>query len=165
MLTRMKPCHFCGSLFVANGAGLYCRACKGSGTERSHFVYTLKSQPCADCERRYPPEVMHFDHLPGFQKERGISYMMSHGYPLCLIRAEVAKCELVCGNCHAVRTTGRNHERKLAMRREDARVKMASNLTEAAPVVAPSNIADWTELPCPAQPGRSLEFVVVFSKP
>lgn len=45
---------------------------------------------------------MDFDHL--FAKEDNIATMVYTGVALEVVRAEIAKCELVCANCHRVRT-------------------------------------------------------------
>jgi len=46
---------------------------------------------------------MHFDHRPGEIKEFEIGFAV-RGYSRRRILAEIAKCDLVCANCHAVRT-------------------------------------------------------------
>jgi len=45
---------------------------------------------------------MEWDHLPGTTKTAEISTLLSRGSSRKL-REEIAKCELVCANCHAVR--------------------------------------------------------------
>jgi len=57
---------------------------------------------------------MRWDHLPGFEKAGDIS----GGFPGRTEREildEIAKCELVCTNCHIIRTFKRkgSHERYL----------------------------------------------------
>jgi hypothetical protein len=65
-------------------------------------IRKLKSTtPCADCEETYPHYVMDFDHVRG-KKEQNVSAMMRK--PTKKIWDEIAKCELVCANCHRVRT-------------------------------------------------------------
>jgi hypothetical protein len=46
---------------------------------------------------------MDFDHVMG-DKAGGIGQMVSSGFPLARIRAEIAKCEVVCAVCHRIRT-------------------------------------------------------------
>jgi hypothetical protein len=58
---------------------------------------------CTDCGGTFPPEVMQWDHLPGTIKLGEISDKMRQCSPK-LIFEELAKCELVCANCHAIRT-------------------------------------------------------------
>lgn len=50
---------------------------------------------------------MQWDHLPGSEKLGDISGSWT-GRSEQLILAEIAKCELVCTNCHAIRTFQRN---------------------------------------------------------
>ena len=49
---------------------------------------------------------MQWDHLPGTTKLGNISSLT--GRPREEIMAELAKCELVCANCHAARTYRRS---------------------------------------------------------
>lgn len=74
------------------------------------WVEGLKSvTPCVDCNTTFPPECMDFDHVVG-DKVAGIAYMISRSYPRDSIVAEMAKCELVCANCHRIRTRRRYAE-------------------------------------------------------
>lgn len=62
--------------------------------------------PCRDCQETFPVWVMHWDHLPGFEKVGEISVMVtSRGREAVL--EELKKCELVCANCHVMRTVAR----------------------------------------------------------
>lgn len=71
------------------------------------FVISLKeSNPCVDCEQYYPFYVMHFDHI--FEKGGSIANLMRSAVSLKRLQREIENCELVCANCHALRT----HERK-----------------------------------------------------
>lgn len=68
----------------------------------------IKSKPCTDCMIEWPTYVMDFDHVP----ERGeklfnISEGIRLGKTIALIEIELAKCDLVCCNCHRIRTFGR----------------------------------------------------------
>lgn len=70
------------------------------------YVNQYKSVPCIDCSRTYPPVAMDLDHVRG-AKVSTIARMVSAGYKLDLIKEELAKCEVVCSNCHRVRTATR----------------------------------------------------------
>lgn len=63
-------------------------------------IRKIKDQPCADCGKTYPYFVMDFDHRG--DKDRSVSKMMTRS--LAKILAEIEKCDLVCANCHRVRT-------------------------------------------------------------
>ena len=65
----------------------------------------MKRAPCKDCSNTYPPECMDFDHIP----ERGPKlFAVSRAVPSYKqadkIRDEIKKCDLVCANCHRIRT-------------------------------------------------------------
>lgn len=67
------------------------------------FVRSVKSQPCADCHAKYPHYVMQFDHVRG-TKQFMLSKVTSNFVALHRVLAEIAKCDVVCSNCHAART-------------------------------------------------------------
>lgn len=65
----------------------------------------LKDVPCTDCGLRYPPFVMDFDHLG--DKNFNIGFAASRAIPIKKVMDEIAKCEIVCSNCHRYRTNAR----------------------------------------------------------
>ena len=70
---------------------------------RRDWLLGLKAgRPCTDCARFFPPQVLQWDHLPGHPKLGDISTLNT--LSRLEVLAEVAKCELVCANCHAIRT-------------------------------------------------------------
>lgn len=66
------------------------------------LIQAAKAVPCADCCVQYPPCAMQFDHISG--KTFTIGGVRRLGYGIERVRREIAKCEVVCANCHAVRT-------------------------------------------------------------
>jgi hypothetical protein len=71
--------------------------------KRKKFLDEQKSKPCLDCKIQYPPYVMDFDHRNPAEKEFEIS---SARYSISEVRLliEISKCDLVCANCHRIRT-------------------------------------------------------------
>lgn len=68
-------------------------------------IRKAKDVPCADCGRRFPHYVMDFDHRPGEVKCFNVS--IAAGQPRLSwerMAAEIAKCDVVCANCHRERT-------------------------------------------------------------
>src|SRR5688572_23994275 len=63
----------------------------------------LKSAPCADCKQRYPHYIMDFDHVRG-RKKFSLGHAANRRFNEAEILKEVAKCEVVCSNCHRERT-------------------------------------------------------------
>ena len=68
----------------------------------AHLLEYLKDHHCVDCGESNPI-VMEFDHLDPTEKKFGISNMM-RDYIWVQILKEVDKCEVVCANCHRIRT-------------------------------------------------------------
>lgn len=62
------------------------------------------SRGCADCGYNENPVALDFDHVRGV-KLKPVSQMMSHG--LEDILREIDKCDVVCANCHRIRTYNR----------------------------------------------------------
>lgn len=64
----------------------------------------FKNRPCADCLIQYPYYVMHCDHRDPSVKECNPSQLVMLKVGPDKVRAELAKCDVVCANCHAERT-------------------------------------------------------------
>jgi hypothetical protein len=62
----------------------------------------LKRNPCSDCGVTYHPDVMQFHHLDPATKEGSIGRVL-HRWGWDRIEAEIAKCVLLCANCHILR--------------------------------------------------------------
>jgi hypothetical protein len=73
------------------------------------IIRSLKSRPCTDCHIQYHFSAMQFDHVRGEKK-----FEVSHGDTRLLqaVMEEASKCEVVCANCHAVRTWKRSNVAK-----------------------------------------------------
>jgi len=75
--------------------------------ERAKEVADYKaSKPCSDCGGYFHPAVMEFDHRPGEQKLFNIGTRNGTA-SRNTVWAEIAKCDLVCANCHRMRTVER----------------------------------------------------------
>lgn len=91
-----------------------CRVCVQRINERSRapraaILNRIKAERgCVDCGLMMPdhPEVFDFDHLPGVEKSASLSSFLTGG-SIDDLMAEVAKCEVVCANCHRIRTRSR----------------------------------------------------------
>ena len=76
-----------------------CKAVKGLVRQAK------QGRPCLDCGGVFPPEAMDYDHRDHTTKKGDVS-KMTRGGP-GYVAAEIAKCDLVCSNCHRVRTARR----------------------------------------------------------
>lgn len=77
---------------------------------RDYIDSQKEGVPCADCGKCFHKSAMHYDHLPGFVKVAGIREMVNRFQSKQMIEAEIKKCEIVCANCHAVRSYDRYKE-------------------------------------------------------
>lgn len=76
-----------------------------SRSDRRSALAELKSGPCLDCGLTFPAECMDFDHVIEGKVDR-VSQLAWNG-PWDLVLEEIKKCELVCANCHRIRTKNR----------------------------------------------------------
>lgn len=75
--------------------------------ENVQLVREAKNKPCADCGQSYPFYVMDFDHRESEAKGFNLSMVMKRSYSRDRLLAEIAKCDVVCANCHRERTAKR----------------------------------------------------------
>ncbi len=70
----------------------------------NELIRSKKDVPCTDCGIKYPYYVMDFDHL-GLEEKIECVARMTRSYKK--LEKEIAKCEVVCSNCHRERTHSR----------------------------------------------------------
>lgn len=68
--------------------------------EARDFIRSCKDVPCERCGIKWHPAAMDFHHKDSTQKESEISTSVRKGWSIKRIRAEIAKCEIICSNCH-----------------------------------------------------------------
>jgi len=91
----------------------YCRTCAKKITKKRYEesvprVKELKNKPCMDCGGRFPACAMDFDHVRGKKKFGVTESTRKWGTVL----KEAKKCDLVCSNCHRIRTDKRRRKKK-----------------------------------------------------
>lgn len=79
------------------------------------FLRDLRRVPCADCGGRFEPFQMDFDHRDPTTKSFWLMSSRAQLKPRWRLLEEVAKCDVVCANCHSLRTR-RQHRQRLAQR-------------------------------------------------
>jgi hypothetical protein len=110
-----------------SGYQSYCKPCKKADDHKRHadnrvhrvelqklrrvglaaWMWQIKREnSCTDCAGFFHPIAMQWDHIED-NKEIEISNAVKMGWSTNRILQEVAKCELVCANCHAIRTYNR----------------------------------------------------------
>ncbi len=77
----------------------------------------LRSHPCVDCGES-DPVVLEFDHVRG-DKVMAIADLIERHPVLPALETEIAKCEVVCANCHRRRTSMRGDHFRGRVNREN----------------------------------------------
>lgn len=119
---NLEFCCFSKNKSQADGLARTCKTCHNKYNKahyqkrKSYYVAKAKKQsknlreelkklkevPCKDCGNTYPWFCMDFDHLDSKQKKFNLGQALRFGSKK--IRQEIAKCEIVCSNCHRIRT-------------------------------------------------------------
>lgn len=82
----------------------YADRIRGRKKENISYIIAIKQESvCADCKMN-DWRCLEFDHLPGYKKEAAISSPYCMSWSREKIDKELSKCEVVCGNCHKIRT-------------------------------------------------------------
>lgn len=72
---------------------------------RSKIAAIKVERGCVDCGYNAHPDALDFDHLPDFDKLFDLAKGWSRSWDAVL--QEITKCEVVCANCHRIRTAAR----------------------------------------------------------
>ena len=77
----------------------------------AQYLKDLKEKnPCMDCKVSYPYYMMDFDHVRG-TKHSNVAELINT-LSKKRLDEEIAKCEIVCSNCHRARTYIRKNGKK-----------------------------------------------------
>lgn len=74
-----------------------------SEATRAWVLDYLRTHPCVDCGTA-DPRVLEFDHRDPRDKRAHVSWLITCGYSLATVEAEIRKCEVRCANCHRIKT-------------------------------------------------------------
>lgn len=64
---------------------------------------------CYDCHNLFPHYILEFDHKPQYKKLDNV-YRVLRAYGEKAAWDEIKKCDVVCANCHKMRTYQRDNE-------------------------------------------------------
>lgn len=73
---------------------------------QARLLAELRDRPCMDCGETFAPCAMDFDHRDPSTKQAAVTRMIGRA-GTARILDEVAKCDIVCANCHRLRTFAR----------------------------------------------------------
>lgn len=116
---RQSVCKTCTALYAnahyAKNAETYKRTSSLSNQKirvrNKAWVHAQKvGRACVDCKGLFPAVCMDFDHREGTEKVDALSRMMITSMSsIKRMQKEILKCDLVCSNCHRIRTYRRFH--------------------------------------------------------
>jgi 5-methylcytosine-specific restriction endonuclease McrA len=85
------------------GASPHLESRKQRWRHQARALLELRKVPCTDCLQSFSPYSMEFDHRDPSSKRSDVMEMVSRAGMAAILR-EVAKCDVVCANCHRMRT-------------------------------------------------------------
>lgn len=86
---------------------LYVRYTRPEAERKTQEIADYKlAMGCVDCGYAKHPNALEFDHRPGTDKKFNIGEKVG-SRTRTSIWEEIAKCDVVCANCHAIRTAER----------------------------------------------------------
>lgn len=91
----------------------YAEKLRKQARERDKYIKQFLAQyklekGCQDCGYNKHRTALDFDHVTGDKK-----FNLAFSKSITQAKAEIKKCEVVCSNCHRIRTYNRIHELKL----------------------------------------------------
>lgn len=111
--TRQSYCLGCQKIasrahYCANKSDYLDKNKRQKASLQEWYQSLKRGKPCVDCQGVFHIQAMEYDHLPEFKKEMCVSEMVRRSCGKRRILDEIAKCELICANCHAARTASRS---------------------------------------------------------
>ena len=100
--TRQRSNEHYRNNFATYMARARIRATVDRRRNREFVAEYFATHPCVDCGEA-DPVVLEFDHRELGKKRDNVSRLI-HTSTLSAVRAEIAKCDVRCGNCHRIRT-------------------------------------------------------------
>ena len=86
---------------------LYIRYTRPGVEEKTKEIHEYQMEKgCIDCGFKGHPAALEFDHIPGTEKKFNIGEEIGNRSREALWE-EILKCDVVCANCHAIRTANR----------------------------------------------------------
>jgi len=72
------------------------------------FRQIKEDSGCVDCGEKYPHWLLDWDHVPERGRKKGSPNQLAARHGMKIGMQEMQKCDIVCPNCHRIRTYNRN---------------------------------------------------------
>ncbi len=118
---RSYHCKYCSRVYVKNHYNLNQKYYSNKARKRDlvirheyqeYVANYLFSHPCVNCGESNIL-VLEFDHIDHDNKISDIGTMSRNGMSLHKIVDEIDKCQILCANCHRIKTAHENNSWKL----------------------------------------------------
>ncbi len=91
-----KYCNECFITYKDDIAAVNAKRRKDKRTELRNGILSLRGTECAICKYNKHPEALEFHHLNPLEKDKNVTSMGNRFE----MERELAKCVLICANCH-----------------------------------------------------------------
>jgi hypothetical protein len=88
--------------------------------QRAVIARWKRRRGCVDCGYKAHSDALELDHRPGEIKSRTVASLMYASWEV--IKCELAKCDIRCCNCHAIKTFERKRNSRLLVELADTLV-------------------------------------------
>lgn len=85
--------------YKSNPANQRARVAQRKREIRDWLINYKQGLKCSKCDESHPA-TLDFHHREPKEKEENITYAVARGWSLARIQAEIAKCDVLCSNCH-----------------------------------------------------------------
>ena len=117
LISEINKCDIiCANCQKINKMEKFLKESKGNKNRRRKklldLINSIKTKPCLDCGKTYPPYCMELDHIGKGIKDKvdSVARMVNQEKPMEIIEEELKKVESICTNCHRKRTYERAHK-------------------------------------------------------
>ena len=120
--TTSKHCVSCDQdlptdqFYASQERSVWCKSCHSkksaerADAKRAKLTAIKQSKGCEVCGYNEHPAALHFDHIDPATKTLTISSSTTYSWKR--LEAEVAKCRVLCANCHSIHTYNQNYHDK-----------------------------------------------------
>jgi hypothetical protein len=85
--------------YLKHNATVNARSMERRQQIRNYIVSIKANGACVECGEDHPA-CLDFHHRDPAKKKRHIAEYWTAGWSLATVKAEIAKCDLLCANCH-----------------------------------------------------------------
>lgn len=126
-LRKRKQAEYSRAYYERNRKDVIQKINKNKRANRAWFAAYKKTLSCTDCGQNHPA-TLDFHHVIHDKNHRKVNDLVSDGHAKARIILEIAKCVVLCANCHRIHHHNERIERKkLAKAKKQANIHTINN--------------------------------------